>query len=348
PIARAGFNAGEIDRGSFGYRNDWANVEFGRGREIVGPMAEDNLALSGDSPAFERLVLQAKHGKFSYRYFYGFLEAVDDTTGNILRYLVGRTLEFNNHRNLVIGLTELSVLAGRERPIDWAFLNPLALHVEIEQNDRDSKPSGNSENGLWILSGDWKVSNRLRLAGSVLLDDFQLDAKDREKTQDQLGYQLHCAWTPITQPGIITAWGDYVQIGTFTTQHNTSYTNFVNRGVYLGHPIGNDADLIKVGVRLILRKPVAIEAGYGQRRGGDNSLLADPSKTRHGAPHESFPSGNVRTARFLDFKIDSQPWRNLAVGVEGEIDLMHRGSDSGRERVTITLCYALPFVKNPR
>jgi len=342
-IARAGFNTAEFDRLALGYKNDWANVEFGRGREIIGPMAEDNLAVSGGAPAFERLVLQAHCRRYAYRYFYGFLESLSDSGRNIQRYIVGKTLEYNNHHNLVIGLTELSILAGWERSIDWAFLNPLALHIEVEQNERDNQTT-NDENALWVFNLDWLALKNLRLAGALLMDDFQLDAADRKKAQDQLGYQLHIGWTIIRHPVVLTALVDYVSIGTFTTQHNHRWTNFVSRGKYLGNSIGNDADLIQIGARLIFRQPVVVEMSFGQRRWGDNSLLIEPYRVRSTPVYKSFPSGQVRTNRFFEVLVDSQPMKNLAVRINGHIDLSHKGLDSEMECWTFMLRYAHLFV----
>ena len=133
-IERGGFNSAEFDRLAIGYHNSWANIEFGRSREIWGPFSEDNLMLSGVAPSYERLMFQLCYKRFSFRWFYGFLETVQDDEGfNVNRYLTGRALEYRNGGNLVISAGEISTLAGRNRPVDFAFLNPLGFHVEVEE-----------------------------------------------------------------------------------------------------------------------------------------------------------------------------------------------------------------------
>ncbi|MCK4828179.1 hypothetical protein KA005_71275, partial [bacterium] len=151
-ISRAGLNTGEIDQSVIGYQSKWATVEYGRSREIWGPFAEDNLLLAGNAPAWERLMLQSNHRGFTYRWFFGFLETVaspDDD--NINRYIVGRAIEYNNKHNVVISAGEVSVLAGPDRPPDWSFLNPIALHLEVEQNNRENNALFNGSNVIIFL-----------------------------------------------------------------------------------------------------------------------------------------------------------------------------------------------------
>ena len=154
-IARAGMNTAEIDQSVIGYQNQWLNLEYGCSREIWGPLAEDNLVLSGHSPAWERLMMQLQYRRFTFRWFYGFLEAVTDSADQcVQRYIAGRALEYNNHRNFVLAIGEVSVLAGPNRPLDMAFLNPLAIHLEVEQNDRTNSDQ-NYADAIVFAHIDW-------------------------------------------------------------------------------------------------------------------------------------------------------------------------------------------------
>lgn len=323
-IARFGLNSAEFDRAVVGFQNGWISTEFGRTREIWGYSHEKNLILSGNSPAYERFVLQADFARFSYRYFFGFLESRQDVTYDyVQRYLAGRRLEYHN-ANLIFGLGEVSILYGPNRPIDFAFLNPLGFHLEIEQNNRSNATHGNRENAIWFLDLDWFAMENLRFAGSVLMDEFQLDFADREQNRgDALGFLLHSAWTPKKSGILVTFLADWVRIGTYVFQHEHENCNFVSHGQLLGHPLGNDAEEFSGGLRFIFPQKIIVEANLGFRQRGANSLLNQNPYTKYEEfVVTDFPSGTVEISKFLRFKIDAKPMKYLHFGFESELDLV--------------------------
>ncbi|NQT35034.1 hypothetical protein HQ587_07585 [bacterium] len=345
-ISRAGFDTGEIDQSIIGYQNDWAQVEFGRGREIWGPFAEDNLLLAGNAPAWERLMLQFNYRGFTYRWFFGYLETVvspDDD--NVNRYIVGRALEYSNKRNVVISAGEVSTLAGVDRPPDWSFLNPIAVHLEAEQNNRENSALNNDSNVILFLNIDWLMIPTLRLTGAFLLDDIQIDREDRDAGDaDALGYTGRFAWTPVHKPVGITLFGYYSRIDTYSLQHSYGYANLVTRGKMIGHPMGNDADDRAFGVRLTFSQPLLLEFKIGNRRWGDNSMLNDPY-TGYTIPEQKpFPSGNIRENRYLALRVRSNSLKHLSLAVDGQFDLHNAGEGSDLETWTFTLRYQLPLL----
>ncbi len=325
-IRRFGLNSAEIDRSVIGFEHDWFFAEFGRTREIWGFSHQKNLILSGNSPAYERLILQTDFKRFSYRYFFGFLESIKtqvngQTYDYVERYLTGRRLEYHNE-NLTFGFGEVSVLYGPNRSVDFAFLNPLGFHLEVEQNNRSNATHGNRENAIWLADWDWFWRN-WRFSGAVLMDEFQLDLADREQNRgDALGFLLHSAWTPKKDGIVMTILADWVRIGTYVFQHEHGNCNFVSRGQLLGHPLGNDAEEISTGVRFMFQQNWIAEANVGFRKRGANSLLRQDSYT----PFEKFvitdfPSGIVEEMSFLRFKIDARFFKNFHFGLESELDL---------------------------
>lgn len=292
-ISRAGMNASEIDRAAVGYTNSWALIEFGRGREIWGPLAEDNLVLSGHTPPWERLVLQASFKRLRYRYTFGFLESiVSSGTLPIQRYLVGRGLEYHNDRNLVLGISEVTILSGINRSIDMAHLNPVAIELEIEQNKRENTTE-NYTNAVWTTDFDWLPIRELRLSGTFLIDEIKLD-NDNDTSYNQIAYLLRTAWTPIKTPICVTLYGKLVHIGTYTFNHTYRYGNFAFRGAVFGDEIGNDAEKFSLGLRLINNSKVMIESEYGFLRRGENSLLNDNYRELPRPQSSKFPSGVVQ------------------------------------------------------
>ena len=348
-ITRAGFNTAEFDQLLIGYRNDWAVVEYGRSREIWGPFAEDNLLLAGNAPPWERLMIQITHRRLTYRWFYGYLETKFDGEDNIHRYIVGKVLQYRNRSNLVISLGEVISLAGPNRSVDYSLANPLALSLEVENNLRENDLSGNHVNEILFANFDWLPVSTIRLAFSFALDEFQIDhyAQDEDRA-DALGYQGRIAWTPMRKPVGLTLFGYGIRNDTYFVQHEYGYTNLVNHDQMISHPIGNDADEIAFGARIVFPFPVMIELTYGQRRWGDNSLLNDPYVGYEAPPigfrRVPFPSGQVRTNRYLSVRLDSQLLKGLSVNMEGHIDLKHSGENSALEVWTFTARYQIPFL----
>ncbi len=348
-IDRAGFDTGELDQAVLGFRNEWANVEFGRAREIWGPMAEDNLLLAGNSPPYERLALQLTFGRFAYRWFYGYLECVEaDNNTLIQRYIAGRALEYNNRKNLVVSIGEVSTLAGPDRPIDWAFLNPIALHIEIETNERENDTRRNRSNDMLFLNVDFKPLNSLRLSGSFVLDEYRIDREEfRQGFDDAFGFLGHIAWTPVREPVGLTFLADGVRIDTYTFMHTYGYTNLVVKNQLIGHPLGNDADDISVGLRIVTRYRSLAEIKFGKRRWGDYSLKYEPFRNYSYIVKLPFPNGEVRENRYLKIKLLSMPHNNLHFSIDSHIDLGTGGPDSGLERATFSIRYQLPLTWTP-
>jgi len=344
-IDRIGFSTGEIDQSVFGYKNDWVNIEYGRSREIWGPLTEDNILLSGNSPAYDRIMMQMTYQRFSYRWFYGFLEAIlSDDNLNINRYIVGRALEYNNHRDLVLSIGEVSILSGPNRPADWAFLNPFAAHIEIEQNKRENYAENNWSNDILFFNVDWLLIPSLRFSGSFALDELQVDRSAREAGfGDGLGFMGRFAWTPKREQIGATLFGYYLRIDSFTMQHQYGFANLVSRGELIGHPLGNDMDELALGLRIVSKLPAIFELKLGQRRWGDNSLLNDPYASYDDHIQDSFPMGEMRTTKFAGLKIKYEPYRNLHFGLDGQFDLKHSGTDSELELWTFTLRYQIPL-----
>jgi hypothetical protein len=304
-IGRAGMKTAELDQAVVGYRNDWGLAEFGRGREIWGPFAEDNIILSGDSPAWDRLVLQAGYGPLTYRYTYGFLEAKYSPANNlpILRYLVGRALEYRNRRNLVLGLREITILAGENRPIDLAHLNPLGFELDAELNNRETVTE-NYSNAIWAFDMDWLLHPGIRLAGTLLIDEWKFEASERDNGyQNQIAYTGRLAWTPHPDRTGLTLFATSSHIGTYTFQHVYPYANFVSRDRFLGLPLGTDADRHSLGARYLPVNKLLTELEITKIRQGENSLSNHPYRGHVDIPNTPFPSPPVATRTELDLSV---------------------------------------------
>ena len=342
-ISRFGLNTGEIDQSVIGYQDKWVNIEYGRTREIWGPMPEDNLVLSGGAPAYERLMAQLSLGRFTIKYQFGFLETIEDEDF-VNRYIVGKCIQYSNHKNLILGASEVTVLAGENRPIDLAYLNPFQFHLETDLNNRSTSASENYNNSIWAIHFDWLAFSNLRFSGSLAMDEFQIDWQDREQgSPDVMGYLIRTAWTPVKNPLGLTLMGKYVRLDTYLGQHGYGYVNFVDRGYFIGHPIGNDADQVSASIRMVFSYPLMVEIEFGRRRWGENSLLSNPYSPFLDFVQGPFPSGEKRENRYFAFRLNSQPIKCLSFSLDGHIDLSHNGEESSLEKYDFIVRYQLPL-----
>ena len=342
-ISRFGLNAGEVDQSILGFRNSWAEIEMGRCREIWGPLAEENLLLSSESPPYEKLSAMFTRKSITLKWFYAYLETrLFEENTNINRYLVARTIEYKNRRNLIFSLGEVSVLSGPDRAIDWSFLNPLAVHVEIDQNDRANDQIGDHANGIWFANLDWLVSPDLRFIGAFILDDFPLERDEYSSLDEQLGYFGRLAWTPVRKKTGITLITSWSRMNTYALRHSYGYSNLVTKGELIGSDLGNDAEKYTFGFRMVFPQKTLAEMHYVNLRRGENSLYHSPYGEELFFTETSFPSGESKNNQYLSLKVNNNTFRNIVFEINGCLDLAKSGNAESLQKVLISARYQRP------
>ena len=95
------------------------------------------------------------------------------------------------------------------------------------------------------------------LRGELLIDDIQIDSKDRTVTPDQLGFQLGLsAPIPVGIPASIDVSYERVDSYTYLAQfYNQAWQHY---NAPLGSEIGPDADLWQVGAEVFVAGPIRI------------------------------------------------------------------------------------------
>ncbi len=346
-IRRFGLNAAEFDYAALSYHNNWLTVQFGRGRQAWGAFESNNLVLSSNSPAYEHLMLEARYKRYKGRFFYGFLESIMANDSNINRYLVGHAIEYSNHRNLLIGFSELIIFSGIDRPLDLSFLNPFLPAIEVELNDRTNKQVGpESSNAVWSLLVDWMVIPGLRVSANFTIDEFQFDNKDREKGRpDAIAYHLKTAYSKTIGSIGVTTFFDYSRIGTFTFSHFQSSNNFVSRGLPIGSELGNDSDRLQLGVRLLLPIRVIFSSSFGIQRSGERNLLNNPYLAFSEEEFQAgpFPSGTVQKTHFIDWRINYSVKKNIEIDVSGRFSSMSGPFNDNQNYLVFSINTYLPW-----
>jgi len=238
-------------------------------------------------------------------------------------------------------MSEITILAGTDRSLDFAHLNPLGVELEIEQNRRENIV-GNQTNAVWIADVDWLAKPGLRLTGSYLIDEIKLD-KGNGRAFNQIGYSARVAWTPYLEPINCTLYGKVVHIGSYTLRHNYAYCNFVNRGTSLSDTIGNDAEKYTFGVRVIPFQKMIFTAEYWNARRGSNSLQSDPYKVNPSPQRREFPSGTISQEEVLMLHLNYFPIRFIQI--EGSrAQVIHSnagiGKNAGRWSLMLRFIYS--------
>ena len=316
-IRRLGLNSGEVDMSVIGYRNDFLTVEIARDRQNWGSGYVDNLALSAHSAAYDYGLLEFHFKRVKARYFHGFLESMWND-GNYNRYITGRGLEYSNGTNLVVGVSEVVIYSGKDRPLDVAYLNPISTHLDVELNNRMNRVDAEYDgaNAIWQLSVDWLALRKLRVSGSLVIDEFQFDRADLEQGRPHsLAYQLRVAYSTFTVKTALTVFTKFTSVGTYTFRHSDGYNNFVSRGLPLGTEIGSDADAWIIGIRGVFPFKVISEVQFGTKRSGQGNILDDTYGSYEQFTEVPFPSGVVDNTRFVDWCVSYRPKRTLEFGL---------------------------------
>jgi hypothetical protein len=323
-IRRLGLNSGAVDMSVIGYHNDLLTVEVARGRQNWGSDYVDNLALSAHSAAYDYGLLELHYKRVKARYFHGFLETIWND-GDYNRYITGRGLEYSNGTNFVISASEVVIYSGLDRPLDVAYLNPLLLHLDVELNNRTNRAGTEYDgaNAIWQLSVDWLALRKLRVSGSLVIDEFQFDEADLEQGRPHsLAYQLRVAYSTVIYKTAVTYFAKYTRVDTYTFRHSDGYNNFVSRGLPLGSELGSDTDRWIIGFRSIFPFRVISEIQFGVTRSGEGNILDDNYSAYEQFTSVPFPSGVVDNTRFVDWCVSYRPKRTL------EFELTFRYADS--------------------
>ena len=319
-ISRFGLNSAEVDISTLGLSNSWGSISYGRKRNVWGSSFQDNIVLSGLSPSYERISMTLDMERIRFSHFYAFLESVLDIESqeNDVRYLSGKFIEYSNRRNFVLSAGEIVTLYGRNRGIDFSYINPISFHLELENNGRTSVTGGNTENAIWFIYADAFIMNRFRVSIEAIVDEFQFDQEDREQGRgDALGTRVHLSWFKDFDLYKFAVNADYISIGTYTYQHQNGLTNMVSRNHFLGYSLGNDLHKTSLTAKFI-RSRHTLHFIFSHLRIGANNLHDNYYRAYELFSDIEFPSSpvskeNILSARYLslgkkyyNYMIDAQ------------------------------------------
>jgi hypothetical protein len=268
-------------------------LTFGRGNEAWLGAGRESLVLSAWGPMLDRIALAGRWKRVEARALYGTISDVDLTPAldsialpaHFYRYVVAHALTVRPTRAIELTLGETAVLARGTRTLDLAYANPLMAYV-VTQND--TSRSGPDEN-LQIFGALRATVGGSSVQGELLVDDVQIDSKDRQTIQDQLGWSIRASQAfPLLFPAAATA--EYRHINSYTYLRNRYATGYQTYDQPLGSELGPDADAWRVGGELWPTGAVRLTGGAGMWRQGAQRLDQRPAHNSNGHGGEPFPS----------------------------------------------------------
>ena len=304
----------KIDFSGIGYQNEWLSFKIARGREKWGSGENIELALSHDSKAYDYIALRSNYGKIRVKYIHGFLE---NNPVDINRYITARGIEWNNNKSLILGLSETVIYSGENRLLEFAYINPISSHLEIELNDRLTRIGTASANGVWQFHSDMLISNRIRFSLNYLYDEFVLDKNIEVNKENGRAYSFRISYIAYeNKRHFLSFYSQNILIGTPVFRHFSGNNNFIQHESPLGWHRGSDTKEYSLGFNFSNINSFITSFDFGMTYSGDENILNRPYDAYKDYIKDSFPSGIIKKNKFFNFNFDWWVRKNISLKVK--------------------------------
>ena len=288
-------NANFPDKGvasGFGFENDWVTIQYGKGKENWGAGNDLALALSNDSAPYNYFFLHSNYGHLRVSYMHGFLEQTDD---GINRYINARGLEWTNKKSVILSFTETIIYSGENRSLDFAYVNPISSHLEVENNNRNNIYGTDYGNAVWQLHSDLLIKKKSRLSLNFLIDEFVLDPEVENNKQHGRAYSFGYSYNMISDnKNIVNFFISKFYIGTPTFRHGRGENNFVYQNQPTGSNLGSDIENINTGLKYSRINKLLLLFTLRYINSGEENILDRPYEVFQSYEKSKFPSGSAR------------------------------------------------------
>lgn len=280
-------------------------VSVGRGREAwlgdPGDPAE-SLVLSANGPPLDRILLDAQWTRFQFRALVGSVDDVMLTPAQDLlpdsvgsqrwhRMLVAHALTFRPSPSLELTIGETGLIPRQGGGVDLAFANPFMVY-QVTQNDASPTARRNGGVNLTAFGSVRASAGRASLQGELLVDDIQIDSKDRKVFPDQLAWNVvGSVALPLPLPASVAL--QYRRTGSFTYLSWSYANSWQQYNQPIGSELGPDANMLRFSGEVWPSGRLRLSGGVSRWRRGANRLDARPVPSREGHAGGPFPSTNV-------------------------------------------------------
>ena len=266
------------------------------GREPVAWLGEgtESIALSAAGPPLDHFgfALRLRQWEFQSLVAQASDVTLDPTIDGVpatetwLRTLYAHSLTFWPWRGVELTLGETALVPRQTGGLDWAYLNPI-MPYQTTQHERS--PSGGGDANLTGYFSARATAGRATLSGELLIDDYQLDAADKQTYPNQLAWTLGATYPlPLAMAASVGLEWRHVQSFTYIGQPTYAkvYQSF---DAPLGSNLGPDAESV-IGTLEVwgsARLRFAGTLGWWQR--GAMRLNERPTVNRSGHARDPYP-----------------------------------------------------------
>ena len=272
-------------------------VSLGRAREAWLGDGQESLVLSANGPAYDRLLLSLRFSKFELRAFAATInDVVLDSTHDVLpegvsqqrwhRFAFGHGITYKPTQKIELTLGETAVVQRQGFTVDLAYLNPLMIY---QTTQHDTSQNGAGDANLTGFLAVRATAGHATFSGEWLVDDIQIDSKDRANYPNQFGWNLEAAYAlPTPLPASVGV--QYRRIDTFTYIGQVDYSKvYANFDQPLGSELGPDADMLRGYGELWTSGRLRFIGGISRWRHGAYRLNDRPTQNRLGHANDPFP-----------------------------------------------------------
>lgn len=270
-------------------------LSFGRSDEAWLGEGRESLVMSANGPPIDRLLAAARWSRFEVRAFLSSISDVqltsdldelpDGATLRYHRYLLGHAITFRASPAVEISVGETALLQREEGGISLNFANPLMLYL-VSQND-EGRQEGDAN--LTAFAGVRVATGRVTFTVDFLLDDILIDADDRDRYPDQLGWSLEgTVALPLRIPTSLGA--GYRRLSSYTYMGEAYSKTYQQYDEPVGSELGPDAELVRAFGEVWPASRMRLAGGVGFWRRGALRIDQRPSVGRVGHADEPFPS----------------------------------------------------------
>ncbi|MDA8753472.1 hypothetical protein N9N24_03115, partial [Candidatus Marinimicrobia bacterium] len=283
----------EIPLSGVGFENNWVNLQLSRGTESWGAGEGINILLNYESFPYNYFKMTSDYGRIRVAYLHGSLESRPNLSN---RFFTSKGIEFSNRRSFILSLSESVIYSGKDRQIEFGYINPISQHLEVEWNDRLKVKGESSSNACWQLSFEY-LKNQIRLSGNFIIDEFVLDKDIQKNKKHAIAYSLRIS-KAVSLKNInnsLTLYTSFLKVGTPTFRHIEGNNNFVNNEFPLGWQNGSDGFEYNVGFNYFKISKYLIQFNSKFLFIGSFSIVNSPYEpyTTESYYISDFPSGEI-------------------------------------------------------
>ena len=274
-------------------------LSFGRAREAWLGEGEESTVLSAHGPPLDRFLVTARWSRLEVRAIFASIDDVVLTVEEdslvpgtppqrLHRMLAGHAFTIRPMRGWEFTLGETALLSRRGGGVDLAFANPLMLYL-VTEHDTSYAGGSATGNNLMVFGSTRLQRGRFTGEAELVVDDIQIDARDRAVIPHQLAWRLS-GTMGFAAPWPISLGVEYRRADSYAYMRRYYSEVYHQFGRPLGTELGPDANLFRASGELWPTGRVRFGAGVGRWNRGALRLTQRPAQAAFGHAGEPYPS----------------------------------------------------------